>query len=100
MFPFDPDSSARSPVYIEQSAPTIGVFRSLTGSHCRPEYVLHEPFSHFATPGPAGYDDGRIRRRSRMIGYAIAARRHRFPDEIPCVYRPFAESGEGLPLDG
>ena len=29
-----------------------------------------------------------------MIGYAIAARRHRFPDEIPCVYRPFAESGE------
>ena len=29
-----------------------------------------------------------------MIGYAIAARRHRLPDEIPCVYRPFAESGE------
>ena len=29
-----------------------------------------------------------------MIGYAIAARRHRFPDETPCVYRPFAESGE------
>ena len=29
-----------------------------------------------------------------MSGYAIAARRHRFPDEIPCVYRPFAESGE------
>ena len=46
------------------------------------------------TPGPAGYDDERIRRRSRMIGYAIAARRHRFPDETPCVYRPFAESGE------
>ena len=29
-----------------------------------------------------------------MIGYTIVARRHRLPDEIPCVYRPFAESGE------
>ncbi len=29
-----------------------------------------------------------------MIGYAIDARRQRFPDETPFVYKPFAESGE------
>lgn len=29
-----------------------------------------------------------------MIGYAIDARRQRFPDETPFVYQPFAESGE------
>ena len=29
-----------------------------------------------------------------MLGYAIGARRQRFPDEIPYVYRPFADSGE------
>ena len=29
-----------------------------------------------------------------MSGYATAARRHRFPAEVACVYRPFAESGE------
>ena len=29
-----------------------------------------------------------------MIGYATAARSRRFPAETPCVYRPFAESGE------
>ena len=43
---------------------------------------------------PAVYDEERIRRRSRMIGCAIDARRQRFPDETPYVYRPFAESGE------
>ena len=26
------------------------------------------------------------------VGYAIDARRRRFPDETPSVYRPFAES--------
>ena len=29
-----------------------------------------------------------------MIGYAIDARRQRFPHETPYTYRPFAESGE------
>ncbi len=40
----------------------------------------------------AVYDDARIRERSRVIGYAIDARRQRFPDEVPFAYRPFAES--------
>ena len=43
---------------------------------------------------PAVYDEERIRRRSRLIGYAIDARRQRFPEEMPFVYRPFAASGE------
>lgn len=42
----------------------------------------------------AVYDAERIRRRARMIGYAIDARRQRFPDETPFVYRPHAEAGE------
>ena len=29
-----------------------------------------------------------------MIGYAIDARRQRFPDETPYTYRPHADSGE------
>src|SRR5690606_38892570 len=43
---------------------------------------------------PAVYDETRIRQRARMIGYAIDARRRRFPDEAPFVYRPHAEAGE------
>ncbi|MDE0456506.1 MAG: phytanoyl-CoA dioxygenase family protein [Chromatiales bacterium] len=43
---------------------------------------------------PAVYDEERIRKRSRLIGYAIDARRQRFPEEAPFVYRPFAASGE------
>ncbi len=38
------------------------------------------------------YDDELISRRSRVIGYAIDARRQRFPEEIPFVYKPFAGS--------
>ena len=34
------------------------------------------------------YDADRIRERSRILGYAIDARRHRFPDEEPFRYRP------------
>lgn len=45
---------------------------------------------------PAIYDDARIRKRSRMIGYGIDARRQRFPDESPYAYAPFVESGEKL----
>ena len=40
------------------------------------------------------YDAERIRRRARLIGYAIDARRQRFPDETPFVYGPQAEAGE------
>jgi len=43
---------------------------------------------------PGVYDDARIRDRSRVIGYAIDARRQRFPEEIPFPYQPFVESGE------
>lgn len=43
---------------------------------------------------PAVYDAERIRRRARVIGYAIDARRRRFPDETPFVYWPHAEGGE------
>ena len=36
----------------------------------------------------ATYDAARISERSRVIGYAIDARRQRFPDETPYVYLP------------
>jgi hypothetical protein len=40
------------------------------------------------------YDAERIRKRSEMIGYAIAARRQHFCGEQPYVYRPHTENGE------
>ncbi len=40
---------------------------------------------------PAVYDAARIRRRSRLIAYAIDARRQRFPAEQPYDYRPLAD---------
>jgi len=39
---------------------------------------------------PAVYDAERIAKRSRLIAYAIDARRQRFPDEKPFAYKPFA----------
>lgn len=36
------------------------------------------------------YDADRIHRRARLVGYAIDARRHRFPDETPYAYAPLA----------
>ena len=44
---------------------------------------------------PAVYDDARIKERSRIIGYAIDARKQRFPDETPFAYKPFADADEG-----
>lgn len=50
--------------------------------------------------GAAGvYDEARIARRARAIGYAIDARRQRFPDETPFVYRPHAAAGETFVWD-
>ena len=50
--------------------------------------------------GSAGvYDEARIAQRARAIGYAIVARRQRFPDETPFVYRPHAQSGETFRWD-
>lgn len=48
---------------------------------------------------PAVYDENRIHTRSRLIGYAIDARRQRFPDETPFDYKPFAESGKSYTWD-
>ena len=42
----------------------------------------------------AGFPYRRITRRLRAFGFAIDARRQRFPDETPYTYRPFADSGE------
>lgn len=43
---------------------------------------------------PAVYDEDRIRARSRILAYAIDARRQRFPDETPFVYRPLDGAGD------
>lgn len=42
---------------------------------------------------PAVYDEAHIRERSRIIGYAIDARRQRWPGETPFVYQPHAVEG-------
>jgi len=39
------------------------------------------------------YDEERIAERAKMIGYGIDARRQRFPDETPFIYRPHADAG-------
>ena len=38
------------------------------------------------------YDEELVHERSRVIGYAIDARRQRFPEETPFVYKPFIGS--------
>ena len=43
---------------------------------------------------PAIYDAERIRERARVIGYAIDARRQRFPDETPVRLRAARRAGE------
>ena len=45
---------------------------------------------------PAVFDEARIRQRSRMIGYAIDARRQRFSSEVPFIYQPLADTDETL----
>ncbi len=42
----------------------------------------------------AVYDAERIHERSRLIAYAIDARRQRFPDETAYIYQPFAQQEE------
>jgi len=48
---------------------------------------------------PAIYDEARLAHRARLIGYAIDARRQRFPDETPFAYRPHVESGAKFTWD-
>ncbi len=47
----------------------------------------------------AVYDAERIRERARLIGYAIDARRRRFPAETPYVYKPHADAGDSYRWD-
>jgi ectoine hydroxylase-related dioxygenase (phytanoyl-CoA dioxygenase family) len=47
----------------------------------------------------AVYDKDIIKERSRVIGYAIDARRRKYPDEEPYSYKPFVESGETYTWD-
>ena len=49
---------------------------------------IHNPVSH--------YDDAYILRRSRMLMYAIDARRQRFPDETPFEYGPMADAKDAF----
>ena len=42
----------------------------------------------------AEYDEAYIHERSRLIQYAIDARRQRFPEETPYFYRPLADEAE------
>jgi hypothetical protein len=48
---------------------------------------------------PTVYDDAHIRQRSRTIGYAINARRQRYPHETPFVYQPFADCADECSFD-
>jgi ectoine hydroxylase-related dioxygenase (phytanoyl-CoA dioxygenase family) len=43
---------------------------------------------------PSVYDADRIAQRARLIGYAIDARHHRFPNETPYTYAPRANDSE------
>lgn len=42
----------------------------------------------------ATYDAARIRERAQLIGYGIAARQQRFPDETPFSYQPHVDNNE------
>ena len=67
---------------------------SLTfGFHRRRSVFGVEQKGNIANVGGV-YDDARLKQRSRVIGYAIDARRQRYPDEKPYVYKPFAESSD------
>ena len=46
------------------------------------------------------FDEQIIARRSRVLGYAIDARKQRFTDETPYRYQPFESSGTHLRWDG
>jgi hypothetical protein len=48
---------------------------------------------------PAVYDAARISERAKVIGWAIDARRRRFPEETPFVYAPHAAGGETFAWD-
>lgn len=45
------------------------------------------------------YDETLIKQRSRVIGYAIDARKQRYPEETSYQYQPFVTTGEDYPWD-
>ena len=51
------------------------------------------------TSGQEVYDDAIIKQRSRVIGYAIDARRQYYPSEESFRYQPFVDSGESYTWD-
>jgi len=51
------------------------------------------------TSGEEVYDEALIEERSRVIGYAIDARRQRYPQEDSYQYLPFAQAGKDYPWD-
>lgn len=51
------------------------------------------------TSGQEVYDQDLINQRARVIGYAIDARRQRYPEEESYSYQPFVETGEEYPWD-
>jgi hypothetical protein len=48
---------------------------------------------------PKVYDAAHIHERAKMLGYAIDARRQRFPHETPFAYQPHVQSGERYTWD-
>jgi hypothetical protein len=74
------------------TSPDIRVTLSM-GFHPR-RAVVGARGIHSETLQPTTFDAEFVRRRAEMIGYAIDARRQRYPDETPFVYRPHAEAGE------
>lgn len=45
------------------------------------------------------YDEDLIRERSKIIGYAIDARKKRYPNETPYEYKPILDSGDACNWD-
>jgi hypothetical protein len=67
------------------------------GFHPRKSVLDVRPGRHLPPGGT--YDAEFIRKRCEVIGYAIDARRQRYPDETPHVYAPHAASGETFHWD-
>ena len=45
------------------------------------------------------YDESLIEQRSKVLGYAIDARKQHFPDETPYQYQPFVEANKTFDWD-
>jgi ectoine hydroxylase-related dioxygenase (phytanoyl-CoA dioxygenase family) len=79
---------------IHGSFPNMSAEQRITlnmGFHRRRSVENVETFSMFGEP--QRYDEAWLDERAALIGYGISARRQRFPDETPFVYRPHAEAG-------